>query len=271
MVPFEASKISVAITKAFLAVEGGTAAASSRIHETVAQLTELVEATFMRRMPSGGTIHMEDIQDQVELALMRSGEHKVARDYVIYREQQAQKRAAKLALPPAIQQVANSISVVQADGSKAPLDIDRLHTIVSEACFELSDVSEADILDEALKNLYDGVSQEELSTSLVITARTMIEQEPNYSFVAARLLCDNLRSEALSFLAVANSATQHDMADSLRQGTAGLRRQRDRTGIAGADTAGLRPAAPGRGPVARARPAVHLSRPADPVRPLLYS
>ncbi len=98
VVPFEESKISVAITKAFLAVEGGTAAASSRIHETVAKLTELVAATFKRRMPSGGTIHIEDIQDQVELALMRAGEHKVARDYVIYREEQARKRAAKAAL-----------------------------------------------------------------------------------------------------------------------------------------------------------------------------
>ena len=211
VVPFEASKISVAITKAFLAVEGGTAAASSRIHETVAQLTELVMATFQRRMPSGGTIHIEDVQDQVELSLMRSGEHKIARDYVIYREQQAQKRAAKIALSPATQAAAGNITVVQADGHRAPLDIDRLHTIVNEACFELSDVSETDILDEALRNLYDGVSQAELSTSLVITARTMIEQEPNYSFVAARLLCDNLRSEALSFLGVANSATQEDM------------------------------------------------------------
>ena len=211
VVPFEASKISVAITKAFLAVEGGTAAASSRIHETVAKLTELVMATFQRRMPSGGTIHIEDVQDQVELSLMRSGEHKIARDYVIYREQQAQKRAAKIALSPATQAAAGNITVVQADGHRAPLDIDRLHTIVTEACFELSDVRETDILDEALRNLYDGVSQAELSTSLVITARTMIEQEPNYSFVAARLLCDNLRSEALSFLGVANSATQEDM------------------------------------------------------------
>ncbi len=211
VVPFEASKIAVAITKAFLAVEGGTAAASSRIHETVDKLTQLVEATFQRRMPSGGTIHIEDIQDQVELALMRSGEQKVARDYVIYREQQAQKRAAKLALSPATQEAAQNISVVQADGSRAPLDIDRLHTIVSEACVNLSDVSESEILDEALKNLYDGVTQAELSTSLVITARTLIEQEPNYTFVAARLLCDNLRSEALAFLGVAQSATQHDM------------------------------------------------------------
>ena len=94
VVPFEESKISVAITKAFLAVEGGTAAASSRIHETVAKLTEQVSATFKRRMPSGGTVHIEDIQDQVELALRRAGEHKSARDYVIYREEQARKRAA---------------------------------------------------------------------------------------------------------------------------------------------------------------------------------
>ncbi|MEM6583706.1 MAG: ribonucleoside-diphosphate reductase subunit alpha, partial [Pseudomonadota bacterium] len=212
VVPFELSKISVAITKAFLAVEGGTAAASSRIHETVARLTEQVTSTFKRRMPSGGTIHIEDIQDQVELSLMRAGEHKIARDYVIYREEQARKRAAKEALSPATQAVAGSINVIQADGSSAPLDLDRIHTVVSEACFKLSDVSEATILDEALRNLYDGVTADELSTSLVITARTMIEQEPNYSYVAARLLCDNLRAEALNFLDIAKSATQADMS-----------------------------------------------------------
>jgi ribonucleoside-diphosphate reductase alpha chain len=212
VVPFEDSKISVAITKAFLAVEGGTAAASSRIHETVAKLTEMVSATFKRRMPSGGTIHIEDIQDQVELALMRAGEHKVARDYVIYREEQARKRAAKAALSQETQAAANAINVVQPDGTRAPLDLDRLHTIVSEACTELEDVSEPRILDEALKNLYDGVTTKELSTSLVITARTLIEQEPNYSYVAARLLADTLRAEALSFLGVADSATQGEMA-----------------------------------------------------------
>ena len=162
-------------------------------------------------MPSGGTIHIEDIQDQVELSLMRSGEHKIARDYVIYREEQSRKRASKQVLSPATQAAAGNITVIQADGSRAPLDLDRLHTIVNEACFELTDVSASNILDQALKNLYDGVSQAELSTSLVITARTMIEQEPNYSYVAARLLCDNLRAEALSFLGVADSATQHDM------------------------------------------------------------
>ena len=109
VVSFEDSKISVAITKAFLAVEGGTAAASSRIHETVAKLTEQVVGTFKRRMPSGGTIHIEDIQDQVELALMRAGEHLIARDYVIYRESRRQARVEKEALSPESEAAAGEI------------------------------------------------------------------------------------------------------------------------------------------------------------------
>ncbi|MBL6823155.1 MAG: ribonucleoside-diphosphate reductase subunit alpha [Luminiphilus sp.] len=211
VVPFEDSKISVAITKAFLAVEGGTAAASTRIHETVAKLTGQVIGTFKRRMPSGGTIHIEDIQDQVELALMRAGEHLIARDYVIYRESRRQARVEKAALSPEAEAAAGSINVVGPNGNLKPLDIERIRTIVAEACMDLDDVSEAAIIDEALKNLYDGVTEHELSTSLVITARTMIEQEPNYSSVAARLLMDNLRAEGLSFLNVADSATQADM------------------------------------------------------------
>lgn len=212
VVPYDDSKISVAITKGFLAVEGGTAAASSRIHETVAKLTEQVSATFKRRMPSGGTIHIEDIQDQVELSLMRAGEHKIARDYVIYREEHARARADKS--DELVEAAAHQgIHITLPNGSRIPLDINRINTIVAEACAGLVDVSEAQIIEEALKNLYDGVSQEELSTSLVITARTMIEKEPNYSYAAARLLLDNLRSEALSFLGLADNATQADMEE----------------------------------------------------------
>jgi ribonucleoside-diphosphate reductase alpha chain len=208
VVTYDVSKISVAITKAFLAVEGGTAAASNRIHETVAQLTGQITAIFKRRMPSGGTIHIEDIQDQVELALMRSGDQKVARDYVLYREQRSQLRAEKLqadAIPE------TSLNVVLDDGTKQPLDMKRLHTIVNEACQDLEDVSASLILDEALKNLYDGVSYSEVNTSLVMTARTMVERDPNYSYVTARLLMDTIRSEALKFLGVANAATQSEM------------------------------------------------------------
>lgn len=208
VVPYDSSKIAVALTKAFLAVEGGTAAASSRIHETVANLTQQIDQTFRRRMPSGGTVHIEDIQDQAELALMRNGEQKVARDYVLYREEHARLRAAK---QPA-QKAHPSINVTLADGSKQPLDVGRLETIVREACVELEGVDANTIIEEAMRNLYDGVSHDDVNTSLVITARALVEKEPNYSYATARLLMDQLRAEALSFLGLAQQATQSEMA-----------------------------------------------------------
>ena len=210
VVSYTDDKISVAITKAFLAVEGGNAAASTRIHETVAKLTDQVSATFKRRMPTGGTIHIEEIQDQVELALMRSGEHKIARAYVLYRAARAEERAQQS--PEVAEKTHPSIRVKHADGSEVPLDLGRLEFIVNEACEGLEDVSANAVLDEALKSLFDGVSEKEINTSLVIAARAMVEKEHNYSLVTARLLLDKLRAEALSFLGVADSATQHDMA-----------------------------------------------------------
>ncbi len=212
VVPYTDDKITVAITKAFLAVEGGTAAASSRIHDTVARLTEQVTATFKRRMPSGGTIHIEEIQDQVELALMRAGEQKVARDYVIYRDSRAKERATRSPADAPVQ-AHPSIRIARADGSLAPLDMGRLNTIVTEACEGLEEVDGDLIQRETLKNLYDGVALKDVNTALVMTARTLVEREPNYSFVTARLLMDTLRAEGLSFLEVAESATHHEMVD----------------------------------------------------------
>ena len=212
VVPYTDDKITVAITKAFLAVEGGQAAASSRIHETVRNLTEQVTAAFTRRMPSGGTLHIEDIQDQVELALMRAGEQKVARDYVLYREARAQERK-RAAQAHNVAQPHPSIRITQTDGTVRPLDLGRLQTIVREACEGLAEVDGALIERETLKNLYDGVAQKDVNTALVMTARTLVEREPNYSYVTARLLLDTLRTEALGFLDVAKAATHHEMAE----------------------------------------------------------
>src|SRR5437899_10023681 len=97
VVGFEPGKISVALTKAFLAVEGGQSAASARIRELVAALTDAVVSALVRRQPAGGTFHIEDVQDQVELALMRSGEHEVARAYVLYRAMRSEARAHEAA------------------------------------------------------------------------------------------------------------------------------------------------------------------------------
>jgi len=210
VVGYDPSKITVAITKAYIAEEGGNAAASSRIHETVERMAREISETFKRRMPSGGSIHIEEIQDQVELMLMRSGEHKVARSYVIYRAERAREREESRGVQ-AEQSQDSGITVTMDDGSSRPLDTARLRTVIFEACEGLDDVNGDALYDETLKNLYDGVKHSDVQVSLVMTARTLVEQEPNYSFVAARLLLDSLRSEALTFLGVAESATQSEM------------------------------------------------------------
>jgi len=208
--PFDPSKISVALTKAFLAVEGAGAAGSSRIHDLVADLTSQVVSGLTRRVAAGRTFHIEDVQDQVELALMRGGHHKVARAYVLYREERARERA--LARPD-VESAATQLTMTLADGSRAPLDMGRMERVVQEACADLDDVSPALVLAEARRNIYDGLSLDELALAPILAARTLIETEPNYSRVSARLLLDKLRREALSFVSGrADQATQTEMA-----------------------------------------------------------
>ena len=212
--PYTDDKIEVAMAKAFLAVEGGTAAASSRIRERVSALTRQVSEVFRRRFPSGGTIHIEDIQDQVELALMRAGEHKVARDYVLYREERARIRAREQGAD-AVAKAPPPITVVGADGETRPLDTARIQTLVSEACQGLHDVDAERIIAAARGNMYDGIKEEDVSAALVMAARTLVEEDPNYTYVTARLLLDDLRAEALAFLEVRlPDATDHRVTQS---------------------------------------------------------
>ena len=212
---FDPSKISVAMTKAFLDLEGGTAAASKRIHEKVAALTDAVVRAVTRRMPGGGTVHIEDIQDHVELALMRAGEQKIARAYVLYREERAKARAeeAQQETQESDEQADDTIQVTRLDGSKKPLNIKRLNKIVKEACNNLELVEGHLIIDDALRNLFDGVKEEDVNPALVMSARTLIEKEPNYTYAAARLLLDGLRKEAVSFIdGKSTELTQAEMA-----------------------------------------------------------
>ena len=208
---FAADKIAVAMTKAFLAVEGGGAAASSRIHQTVRELTEQVVATLTRRVPAGGRVHIEDIQDQVELALMRAGQQKVARAYVIYREQRARERAEQA---PTADTGSPPLRITLDDGSTRPLDLGRLEVLVAEACSGLEGVEPQAILETACHNLFDGVKETDLHQALVMSARALIDREPDYSRAAARLLLNLLRREALGFLGLdAEVDTQGQMGD----------------------------------------------------------
>ncbi|WP_459722461.1 ribonucleoside-diphosphate reductase subunit alpha [Sideroxyarcus sp. TK5] len=204
VVTFEPSKISIALTKAFIAVNGGQGAASARVRELVEQLTGSVVGALARRQPHGGTFHIEDIQDQVELSLMRSGEHDVARAYVLYRERRNQERAKNKAESA---DAAPSLSVIES-GMKRPLDVQALSAIIEAACAGLGEaVDAAKILKSTLNDLYDGVAIEEVRKCTILSARALIEQDPAYSFVTARLLLNNICCEILG-----ESVTQAEMA-----------------------------------------------------------
>ncbi|SEO48142.1 ribonucleoside-diphosphate reductase subunit alpha [Aquisalimonas asiatica] len=205
---FNVEKIVVAIGKAFLAVEGDSASQSNRIHERSRELAAGIEEIFHRRLAGQGTVHIEDIQDQVELALMRSGEHRVARAYVLYREEHARQRQARTPDEPH-----PSLSVTYADGERRPLDLGRLRALVRQACEGLEDVDGESLLDETLRNLYDGIPERELSTALIMTARSRIEKSPDYSPLTARLLMDPIRREALRVLGLAEQASHEDMVE----------------------------------------------------------
>ncbi|EDZ98598.1 ribonucleoside-diphosphate reductase, alpha subunit [Burkholderia sp. H160] len=205
VVSFEPSKIAIAVTKAFLAVNGGQGAASARVRELVEQLTQNVVRALVRSRPNGGTFHIEDIQDQVELALMRGGEHNVARAYVLYREKRNQARAhdehAEAASTPGLNVTDNGIT--------RPLDMAALRSIIESACANLGDaVSAEPIVAETVKNLYDGVPMSQVYDSAILAARTMIEKDPAYSQVTARILLHTIRREILE-----EEVTQAEMGE----------------------------------------------------------
>jgi len=204
VVGFEPAKITIAVTKAFLAVNGGQGAASARVRDEVVKLTDAVVHALMKRKPEGGAIHIEEIQDQVELALMRGGEHEVARAYVLYRERRSVERALEKSQKRGKPE-STTITVID-NGVSKPLDLERMVGLVKESCEGLADVDPERILKATLKDLYNGVAMEEVRKCVVLAARTLIEKDPAYSFVTARLLLDALRHEALG-----EETTQHDM------------------------------------------------------------
>lgn len=203
VVSFEPNKIAVALMKAFLAVHGTQGAASASVREDVDQLTEAVVRGLLRSRPGGGTFHIEDVQDQVELALMRSGHHEVARAYVLYRERRSQERAKQGEVPPA----AEPQFFVTDGGVRVPLDLDRLQALVVSACEGLgADVKPDPVLAETRRNLYDGVPIDEVYKAAILAARTLIEKDPGYTRATARLLLHTIRKEI-----VGEEVTQAEM------------------------------------------------------------
>ncbi|MGQ0711984.1 MAG: ribonucleotide reductase N-terminal alpha domain-containing protein, partial [Rhodoferax sp.] len=195
VVAFVPTKIAVAMTKAFLAVHGATGAASASVREAVESLTGQVVRALVRSRPQGGTFHIEDVQDQVELCLMRAGHHEAARAYVLYRERRAQERAHTQAqAAPASAPVLHVLD----GGERVALDLSALRTHIETACKGLgAEVSGEPILQETLRNLYDGVPVEEVYKAAILAARTLIEKDPDYTYATARLLLATITREVL--------------------------------------------------------------------------
>ena len=194
VVPFEPQKIAVAMMKAFLAVHGTQGAASASVRETVDGLTQGVVRAMVRSRPGGGTFHIEDVQDQVELGLMRGGHHEIARAYVLYRERRTQERARQVeqAAPPA------PVLHVLDGGQRVALDLNDLQGLIESACSGLgADVKAAPILAETMRNLYDGVPMDEVYKASILAARTLIEKDPDYTYATARLLLHTIVKEVL--------------------------------------------------------------------------
>jgi ribonucleoside-diphosphate reductase alpha chain len=194
VVPFEPNKIAVAMMKAFLAVHGTQGAASSSVRETVDGLTQQVIRALVRSRPGGGTFHIEDVQDQVELGLMRGGHHEIARAYVLYRERRTQERAKQVATDTPAAPVIHVID----NGQRVPLDLAQLQSRIETACSGLgADVKAAPILAETMRNLYDGVPLDEVYKAAILAARTLIEKDPDYTYATARLLFHTISREVL--------------------------------------------------------------------------
>ena len=194
VVPCEPNKIAVAMMKAFLAVHGTQGAASASVRETVDQLTQAVMRALVRSRPGGGTFHIEDVQDQVELGLMRGGHHEIARAYVLYREKRTQERARQP------QGMAASVPLlhVMDGGKKIALDIGKLTELIEASCANLgTEITPAPILLETMRNLYDGVPIDEVYKASILAARTLIERDPDYTYATARLLMHTIRREVL--------------------------------------------------------------------------
>ncbi|HRK38503.1 MAG TPA: ribonucleoside-diphosphate reductase subunit alpha [Burkholderiaceae bacterium] len=195
VVYFEPNKIAVALMKAFLAVHGTQGAASASVRETVEALTQSVVKALMRSRPGGGTFHIEDVQDHVELGLMRGSHHEVARAYVLYRERRSQERAAQGHAPAA--QPTEQLHVLDR-GQKVPLDLNALNERIRAACAGLSNEVKPDpIVAETLRNLYDGVPLEEVHKASILAARTLIERDPDYTYATSRLLLHTIAKEVL--------------------------------------------------------------------------
>jgi len=210
--PFEESRIQLAIECAFKAEAGVTQdqSLSETAQSNVTRVASGVVQKVIARAVKGEALEIEVIQDVVEKQLMEAGCHSVARRYILYREERRKARALRgertIEGAPQAQ-----LSVALGDGGREPLDLQRIRRRLINACRGREKTcSIRELSDETIRNLYDGVKPDEIEQAMILAARSRIEREPDYTFVAARLLLRKIYREALPALdATGDLAAQH--------------------------------------------------------------
>ncbi len=195
--PFKSDKIANAIRKAFLAQTD--LRDSKQIDKNVSVLTETVTAALTRRIANGDMIHIEDIQDQVELALMRGEHHKVARAYVLYREQRANQRYKTAQLNEQIGAKVSTMAVTKRDGNKEDISLEKITNRISILSNGL-EIDPITIAQKAIQGLYDGITTNEIDTYLAETAAALTVEHPDYSYLAGRIKANALHKETPGFI-----------------------------------------------------------------------
>ena len=202
---FKSDKISDAIKKAFLAQtkirnnKNKDKEQEDSIHKTVESLTHKVVSALTRRIADGDMIHIEDIQDQVELALMRDEHHKVARAYVLYREQRAASRYHTKKLKEQVGAKASSMMVTKRDGEKEPVSLDKITNRVSVLSTGLN-IDPIVVVQKAVPGLYNEITSLEIDTYLAETAASLTVEHPDYSYLAARIKANSLHKDTPGFI-----------------------------------------------------------------------
>ena len=202
---FKSDKISDAIKKAFLAQtkirnnKTKDKEQEDSIHKTVESLTHKVVSALTRRIADGDMIHIEDIQDQVELALMRDEHHKVARAYVLYREQRAASRYHTKKLKEQVGAKASSMTVTKRNGDKEAISLDKITNRVSVLSTGLN-IDPIVVVQKAVPGLYNEITSTEIDTYLAETAASLTVEHPDYSYLAARIKANSLHKDTPGFI-----------------------------------------------------------------------
>jgi len=190
IVDFQPEKITRAMHLAFLDV--GSAADEEKLREMTDSVVRTLEVNFPVATPS-----VEDVQDAVEKELMKANYFDVAKDYIIYRYQHSKEREEKKR--ETLEKLEeNTLMVIKRSGQKerfSPSKLRRTLSFVTHG-FE-KDIDVEGVIAQVRTEIYEDMTTEDISRTMVMVMRSMIERDPAYSAVAARLLLSRVYKEVI--------------------------------------------------------------------------